>query len=94
MEEDKKEEDIQITSQVSSMQENNFVDPSSTQITNIEDQLKKAQDTLLSLQKIKQQLEQERKEKMELLVKQNQLESAVLEIAELLSQTMEDRNNG
>jgi hypothetical protein len=43
---------------------------------------------------LKEQLEQERKEKMELLVKQNQLESAVLEIAELLSQTMEDRNNG
>jgi hypothetical protein len=43
---------------------------------------------------LKEQLEQERKEKMELLVKQNQLESAVLEIAELLSQIMEDRNNG
>lgn len=84
MEEDKKEEDIQITSQVSSMQENNFVDPSSTQITNIEDQLKKAQDTLLSLQKIKQQLEQERKAK---------IKAAEAEQEKVTSQKLKEENN-
>ncbi len=73
MEEEKKEEDIQATSQVSSMQEGYFGDSSEDQMPEIEIQLKKAQDTLRSLQKIKDQLEKDRKNKMKLAEAEQQI---------------------
>ncbi len=74
MEEDIKEEDIQTTSQVSSMQEDSFVDSSNTQISEIEEQLKKAQDTLMSLQKMKEQLEKERRSKIKAAEAEREME--------------------